>query len=120
MSKRASSRKKDQSGKKTRKIKLDKFFNCPARGSKQKAWQQLAEQIGKYPEGNQKSWGIDFAMGKGRNKRVIKLAKSDPEVLLPIKNKANYLCFLHSWYQLPKTIVMEVPREGLEIGRAHV
>jgi len=103
-------------GAKTRIIDLSQYFNFPRASQRGQWWRDLAEKIRKYPTGLQKSWGIPFRMGGDSGPRVISVTKDTSDVVIDIGAKANYLCFLHEWNQIPETIRMEDPQEGLVVA----
>ncbi|MBM4041499.1 MAG: hypothetical protein FJ290_23605 [Planctomycetes bacterium] len=94
-------------------VSLARHLNWPARKVSGEWWQKLAEAVGKYPEGGQAPWGVPFTMAKGKGPRVILAAKGRPDVKVPLRGKATFLCLLHEWRQLPETIRSEDPCEGL-------
>jgi len=48
--------------------------------------------------------------------RVILVAKGRPEVIVKIGRKADLICLLNEWAQLPSDINPEDPTEGLAVG----
>jgi len=112
------------SGAKTQTINLAKLFNWPSRVPKDKRparapedwWQRIAKQVRELPSGTSSSWGIPFRLGQGNGPRVVFLAANRPEVTVPLNSTAAYLCFLHTWEQIPSTVRMEHPAEGLVVG----
>ncbi len=78
-------------------------------------WQDLAAAVsgsGLTDAGT--SWGIPFVFPK--TARVILAGKDSARVRIPIGQKANYLCVLHRWRQIPETIRHEDPCEGLVVA----
>ena len=98
-------------------VLLRSCFNWPDRGTKTDWWQELAERVRGYPEGDQRSWGIPFRMGTGRERRVILVRKGSDEVTIPLRGKADYICVLHEWRQLPEDVRQEEPLEGLVVAQ---
>jgi len=107
--------KKRRFGAAFRTISLADLFNWPGRSVRGEWWQKLAEHVREYPEGKQTSWGIPFEMGTGRQARVIRVRKGE-EVRIPLRGKADYVCFLHEWCQLPEDVKMEDPAEGIVVA----
>ena len=97
-------------------IKLRKHFNWPRRVPKEEWWQDLAAQVRNYPEGEQRPWGIPFEMASGSGSRVVMVAKDTPDVTILLGAPATFVCFLHTWNQIPTTVRMEDPAEGLVVG----
>ena len=100
----------------TQTVNLSKYFNWPHRVPKDEWWKELATQVRNYPQGKQHSWGIPFEMAKGSTLRVIMITKDMPEVTIRLGDSATFLCFLHTWNQIPATIRMGVPTEGLVVA----
>ncbi len=100
-----------------KKVSLDHHFNWPTREVANRGWwQNLMTHVSKYPEGDEQSWGIPFQMGKAGCPRVIIVTENRPDVAIKLNSKANFLCILHDWQQIPKTIKREDPTEGLVVG----
>ena len=97
-------------------VNLVTHFNWPRRVPKAEFWQKLATQVRGLPSGDQQCWGIPFSMGSGNTNRVLLAAKGVAEVAIPLKSTARYLCFLHTWEQIPETIRYDDPREGIVVG----
>ncbi len=99
-----------------RAIGLTRLLNWPTQKVAGEWWQKLAEQVAKYPEGEQKPWGIPFQMATGKGPRVILAAKGRPQAVVKLSGKATFLCLLHEWKQLPETIRSEQPNEGIVVA----
>jgi hypothetical protein len=56
-------------------------------------------------------------MGTGRERRVILVRKGSDEVNIPLRGKADYICVLHEWRQLPEDVRQEEPLEGLVVAQ---
>ena len=97
-------------------VNLSKHFNWPRRVPKAEFWQKLAKQVYTYPSGSQQSWGIPFALGQGKTDRVLMVANGVAEIAIPLKSTARYLCFLHTWEQIPETVNREKQCEGMVVG----
>ncbi|HUT77394.1 MAG TPA: CehA/McbA family metallohydrolase, partial [Polyangia bacterium] len=52
-------------------------------------------------------------MAKGPGPRVILAANDTGQVTVPLSARADFICLLHEWKQLPETIRREDPAEGL-------
>lgn len=78
-------------------------------------WQKLAEAVRGYPEGAQTPWGIPFDMAGGPRSRVVLVRKGD-EVRIPLRGKADYVCLLHEWRQIPEQVHCGDPAEGLVVA----
>ncbi len=105
-----------QYGAKTRTIDLSQHFNFPSTSKRNQWWKDLAEKVYRYPSGLQRPWGIPFRMGGDSGPRVISVTKDLSDVVVDIGARADYLCFLHEWNQLPETVKMEDPQEGLVVA----
>jgi len=103
-------------GARSRTIDLSSHFNWPRRVPGDQFWRNLAERVRGYPTGEQNSWGIPFLMAQGGGPRVILVCANKREVAIPIRSAASYVCFLHSWEQLPGTVRRKDPTEGLAVG----
>jgi hypothetical protein len=101
---------------KTQTVNLARLFDWPHRVPKDEWWQRVATQVRELPSGTSSSWGIPFRLGEGKGPRVILLAADRPEVTVPLNGAATYLCFLHTWEQIPSAVRMESPAEGLVVG----
>jgi hypothetical protein len=97
-------------------VDLSGHFNWPAGSVEGEFWEELAERVGGYPAGRQESWGIPFQMGEGEAGRVVLVSREQPEVTVPLEGKADFLCLLHEWRQLPEDIEREDPTEGLVVA----
>jgi hypothetical protein len=114
---RAARKKTRPFGAKTQTVDLSRHFNWPRRLPAGEWWQRLAQTVrGQYPAGKQRPWGIPFAMAEGPGPRVVLVARGKREVTVPLNGRADYLCFLHRWEQIPSTIRSEDPKEGLVVG----
>ena len=117
MAKRKSSFGPRQSfGAKCRTVDLGRFANYPRGARKGEFWAKLKEDVLEFPEGEQQSWGIPFRMGTGPRDRVVLAAKGRPEVRIPLRGTADYLCFLQEWRQLPEDTNHADPHEGLAVA----
>jgi len=97
-----------------RTLNLSKHFNWPRRVPRDEWWQQLAERVReRYPTGTERAWGIPFAARASAGLRAVLVAKGGPAVTVPVGKAATFLCFLHSWEQLPASVRWEMPSEGL-------
>jgi len=103
-------------GAKFRAVDLGAYFNWPPKALRGNWWKALAERIRGYPEGNERPWGIPFRMGAGVHRRVILVAEGRPEVTIKLSGKANFICLLHAWHQLPDETKAEDPSEGLVVA----
>lgn len=103
-------------GARFRTVALGEHFNWPTRTIRAEWWQELARRVRDYPQGEQRPWGIPFAMGTGRERRVILVCKNSEEVTIAVRAKADYVCYLHQWWQLPEDVNQEDPSEGLVVG----
>lgn len=104
-------------GARCRPVRLAPYFNFPRGTLKDEWWRQLAERIGQYPAGKQKSWGIPFQMAaKDARPRLILVSRGSDPVTIPLNAKATYLCFLHEWPQIPETVRRDAPEEGLVVA----
>ena len=99
-----------------RPVDLAAQLNWPPRRVRGEWWRNLAERVRAYPEGKQTSWGIPFHMAEGAGCRAILAAKGRPETTVRLRGKADFLCVLHEWHQLPETIRREDPTEGLAVA----
>ena len=97
-------------------VNLAKFFDWPRRVPKDEWWQRLAAQVRALPSGACTSWGIPFILGEGKGRRVVLLGAGRSEVNVPLDGTATYLCFLHTWEQIPSSVRMEHPAEGLVVA----
>ena len=113
---RSAPKTKNKFSPKSRTVNLSSYYNWPNRVPKNKWWQNLAAQVGSYPSGRQQPWGIPFRVGTGSGPRVLMATKNSGPIVVRINAKATYLCFLHTWEQLPKTIRRENPAEGLVVA----
>lgn len=108
-------------GARTRTIDLSQHFDFPPRGPRDTWWRQLADRVrSRYPTGHQRPWGIPFKMAEGSDRRLICLAKDRPQVTIHLNGKADFLCLLHEWYQLPDDVRMEQPAEGLVVAEYEI
>lgn len=103
-------------GAKTRTVNLSKHFNWPRRVPKDEWWQNLAEQIRSCPTGKQYSWGIPFDMAQSTGPHVIMRRKGMDEVTIRLNSFVRFVCFLHTWAQIPTTIRSTNPEEGLVVA----
>ncbi len=95
-------------------VSLARHFNWPASRIAGRWWKELAAHVGDYPQGPQTAWGVPFRMG--RKRRVILVAKGKAEVTVPLTGRADFICLLHEWRQLPETLRPADPAEGLVAG----
>jgi hypothetical protein len=103
-------------GTKTKTVDLSECVNWPRRVPKDEWWQELEERVRECPAGEQVSWGIPFAMTEGSGRRVILVTRDSDEVTVRLKGTATYLCFLHTWEQMPDAVRADDPTEGLVVG----
>lgn len=103
-------------GAKTKAVDLSAQFNWPRRVPRDPWWQNLAAQVRDYPAGEQHPWGIPFQMAGGTGPRVIMVSKNKRDVTVPLDARATFLCMLHTWNQIPSTVRMEDPAEGLVVA----
>ena len=94
-------------------VSLAKCFNWPRGRIAGPWWRELAGHVRGYPQGRQTAWGIPFQMGRGR---AILVAQRTDDVAIPLTGRADFLCLLHEWRQLPQEISREDPTEGLVVG----
>ena len=106
---------KDKFGADFKEISLGKYFNWPSGKIAGKWRKELAEHVRSYPTGRQAAQGIPFRLADGA-RRVILAAAGRKEVIIPLRGRANYICLVHEWRQLPKTIRREEPNEGLVVA----
>ena len=99
-----------------RPVNLTKVFDWPRRVPKDAWWQRLAAQVRGLPSGSCAPWGVPFRLGKRKSPRAVLVAADRPEVTVPLNGTATYLCFLQSWEQIPSTVRMERPGEGLIVA----
>jgi len=102
-------------GARCRPVSLSRQFNWPAANVRGKWWRKLAGKVGKFPAGNQTSWGIPFKMAGGARRVILLTADSKP-VTVKLTGKADYLCILHEYAQPPEQVSMTDPAEGLVVG----
>ena len=60
-------------------------------------WQELAEKVREFPQGDLTSWGIPFVVPDA----PLVVAQGMDEIRIPMRGKADYICFLHDWLQDP-------------------
>ena len=113
-------RQQEQFGAGFRTVGLADHFNWPPRSVRGEWWRELAARVRDYPRGEQRAWGIPFQMGDGRQKRVILSARGRPEVTVPVRGRADFLCVLHEWRQLPGEVNWPDPTEGLAVAEYEV
>ncbi len=99
-----------------RAVNLARHFNWPRGKPAGKWWKELAEKVRAYPCGRQKPWGIPFSLASSRGARVLRVSAGRPEATIKLGARADYLCFLHAWEQIPETVRREDPAEGLVAG----
>ena len=97
-------------------VSLGRYFNWPRRVKRDTWWQELLKRVRDYPEGRQRSWGVPFTMGKGRGPRVILVMEKSGAVTVPVNGRADFVCILHEWVQLPGTVQQKDPTEGLVVA----
>ena len=97
-------------------VDLSAQFNWPRRVPQEPWWQNLAAQVREYPSGEQRSWGIPFQMAGTIGPRTIIVSKNKRGVTIPLDARATFLCILHTWNQIPSTVRMEDPTEGLVVA----
>lgn len=102
-------------GARTTTINLSMHFNFPRRSYKEEWWRNLAQSVREDPCGNQRPWGIPFEMADESGPRAICVRK-DAETVIPLNAKADFLCFLHAWYQMPDEIHRDNPMEGIVVA----
>ena len=73
-------------------------------------------QVRGYPSGEQHPWGIPFRMAGDTGPRVIIVSRGKRDVTIPLNTRATFLCILHAWNQIPSTVRMEDPTEGLVVA----
>jgi len=103
-------------GARFKQVDLSDHFNWPGRSVKGEWWRDLAGTVREYPEGEGDSWGVPFAMGTGKVSRVILFSQDRPEVTVPLGGRADYVCLLHEWHQMPQDNHPEDPSEGLVVA----
>ena len=101
---------------KTFPISISKSANWPGKVPKNEWWQGLADRVRKYPTGQQTAWGIPFSFVPTSRRRVIMLTGQKPEVKIPLNGRADYVCIVHEWAQIPETVSSTNPQEGIVIG----
>jgi hypothetical protein len=98
-------------------VDLSGHLNFPRRLPREEWWRSLAMTLReKLPTGEERPWGIPFMMADGSGPRVVLVAKGKPEVTIPLGGRADFLCFLHRWDQLPDSVRWQAPGEGLVVG----
>jgi hypothetical protein len=97
-------------------VDLSRHFNWPGPSVRSEALKPLAEQVAKYPQGEQAPWGIPFLMASAGKARVILVSKARPQVRVNLRGKADFLCFLQEWFQLPEDTRRQDPTEGLVVA----
>lgn len=108
---------KQKSGARARPLDLSKRFNWPRRLPKEEWWRKLAASVRDgHPIGEQRPWGIPFAMAGESGPRAILVARNRPEVTITLGGHASFVCFLHRWEQIPAAIRVEEPNEGLVVA----
>ena len=108
---------KPKFGAKTQTVDLSRYLNWPDRTPKDEWWQRLAESVSKhYPTGPQRAWGVPFQMAEGQGPRALLVTKDRPEVTVPLKGLADFVCFLHRWEPFPPKVQPEYPKEGLVVA----
>jgi len=107
---------KNRFGATFRRVSLDRYLNWPPRQVRGSWWRELEQKLFEYPEGEQTPWGIPFRMARGSGRRVILTAKGRPPVTIRLRGKADFLCILHEWHQLPESVNREDPNEGLVVA----
>jgi hypothetical protein len=113
---RSTTAKLKEFGAKTRTIDISEYFDWPRSVPKEVWWQERADEVRRYPRGAQSSWGIPFEMAGATGPNVIHLNKKSRPVRIAVNGKADYLCILHDWLQIPETQNPEDPHEGLAVG----
>jgi len=113
---KSSPKNKKKFGAKTQTVDLAKYFNWPRRVPKEEWWQKLATEVRSYPTREQHPWGIPFEMAQGSGPRAIIVSKDSLEVTIQLNAPATFLCFLHTWNQIPETIRTENPGEGIVVA----
>ena len=113
---KSSGGKKRRFGAEFKQVDLGGQCNWPSRRVSGEWWQELAEHVRGYPEGEVTSWGIPFTAGSGRVRRVIVVARRRPAVTIKLRGLADYVCLLHEWRQLPDAVHSEDPQEGLLVA----
>jgi len=108
-------KRKRRFGAKCKPVSLARQFNWPRRVKRDEWWRKLRDRVRDYPEGKQTPWGVPFLMGAGRGPRVILVADGD-EVTVPVNGRADFVCLLHEWVQLPGAANQEDPTEGLVVA----
>jgi len=97
-------------------VDLLRYFNFPRRVPKDQWWQNLAATIRSGPTGEQRPWGIPFHMAEATGPRAICISRDRRKVTVPLNDRFSFLCFLHCWYQLPESMRMSEPKEGLSVA----
>ena len=100
--KKASRNRRRTSGPTFKRISLAGYFNWPKASPRGRWWKQLAQRVREYPSGRVTAWGIPFQAGKGR---AILTAKGRGEVTIRLAGRADFLCLLHEWPQLPQDLL---------------
>ncbi len=98
-------------------VTLVRHLNWPKGRPRGRWWKELAERVGKYPQGRVTAWGIPFHAGKGR---VILLTQGPDEIAIGLAGRADFLCLLHEWRQLPQDVHSEQPAEGRVVGEYEI
>ena len=98
-------------------VNLTEYYNWPRDVPSGEWWQKLADEARECPTGLQCPWGIPFEMWQGTGPSIIAVTRDIPEVVIPLDGRANFVCFLHTWQQIPGTVHTEDPAEGLAVGK---
>jgi len=103
-------------GARMRPVSLARQANWPRRVPAASWWQELARRVRKFKPGRQVAAGLPFLFPVRRDGRVVLLARGGPEITVPVEGRADYVCLVHEWAQLPETITWQQPREGLVVA----
>lgn len=80
-------------------------------------WEGWVKHVAEYPRGAFSSWGVPFELAAEAKPCVIKVVSGQPDVQIAAGGAlADYVCILHEWLQIPDTIRMDHPQEGLVVG----
>ena len=107
---------KKRYGARTKTFDLSVYLDYPRPSLRDKWWRELAAKVRSYSSGQQRCWGIPFVMSGGPGPRAISAAQGRPETVIELNARADFLCFLHQWYQRPETVHTEDPGEGMDVA----
>ncbi len=108
-------------GAKARTVDLSSYLDFPTKLPKGQWWRDTAERMRRYyARGEQTPWGIPFRMAQEDGPLAISLTRSRRSLTIPINGKADFICVLHRWYQIPETRNWDPPAEGLVVAEYEI